>query len=58
MSIQNVGAPEVIEQRLVYLEDIVDVTKNPIVRGDWGRAVQHSSTFHESGLESEGMLVG
>lgn len=58
MRIPDVAAPGVMEQRLVYLENIVDEAKNTIAGGDCARAVQHSSTFHGPALALEDMPVG
>lgn len=58
MGIPEVVAPGVVEQRLVYLEQLVDAGKNTVVGGDCARAVQHSSTFHGSALALEDMHVG
>lgn len=55
MSIPDVAATGVIQQKLVYLENIVDEAINTIARGDCARTVQHSSTFHAPALALEDM---
>lgn len=53
-----VGRPGVIEQRLQYLEGIIDEAKQTIVGGDCARAAQHSTIHHATALAQENMAVG
>lgn len=59
----HIGVPIVeglnlAEQRLQYLENLVDEAKLTITGGDCARAFQHSSTFHTSAVALEDMSVG
>lgn len=58
LRIPNVIPPGVVEQRLVYLEGLVDQAMNTIVGGDCARAVQHTSVHHPAALRMENMQVG
>nr|CAI5869481.1 unnamed protein product [Callosobruchus analis] len=40
----------IVEQRLLYLEKIIDSAKETIVGGDYARAVQHTTIFHAASL--------
>lgn len=53
LRIPNVEPPGVIEQRLVYLEGIIDQAKNTE-----RRAVQHTTIHHAAALAREDMHVG
>lgn len=54
----NVMPPNVMEQRINYLERIIDEAKASIVGGDCARAAQHSTIFHARALRLEDMPVG
>jgi hypothetical protein len=43
LRVPQVVAPGVIEQRLVYLEEIIDAAKDTITGGDCARAHHHTS---------------
>lgn len=58
MGIPQVNPPNVGEQRLVYLEARIEDAKALVTAGDCSRAIQHSSTFHQSALQMEDMPVG
>lgn len=58
LGIPPVAAPGVIEQRLVYLEQIIDDAKNSIVGGDCARAAQHSTIHHATAIALGDMPVG
>lgn len=58
LRIPEVQPPGVVEQRLLYLENVIDQAKNTIVGGDCARAVQHTTTFHPAAIAMEDMLVG
>lgn len=58
LRVPEVNGPGVVEQRLAYLEEIVDHAKTTINNGDCARAAQHSTTFYEAALAMEPMLVG
>jgi transposase len=58
LRVPNVNPPGVVEQRLVYLEGIVDQAMNTIVGGDCARAVQHTSVHHPAALGMDNMQVG
>jgi hypothetical protein len=47
LRVPQVVAPGVIEQRLVYLEEIIDAGKRYYYRGDCARAAQHTTIHHE-----------
>ena len=47
-----------MEQRLVYLESVIDEAKNSITGGDCARAAQHSTVFHGKALAMEDMPAG
>lgn len=60
---ENLRIPEVVgrglqEQRLIYLERIVDEAKNTIVGGDCARSTQHAISFNAAVLANEDMPVG
>nr|CAI5861856.1 unnamed protein product [Callosobruchus analis] len=48
----------IVEQRLLYLEEIIDSAKETIVGGDCARAVQHTTIFHAASLLLQDMQVG
>ena len=48
----------VIEQRLRYLEDLIDEAKTTVTGGDCARSIQHSTTFHDDALAMRNMNVG
>lgn len=54
----HVEAPHVIEQRLVYLEAIIDEAKDTIVGGDCARAAQRTTAHHAAALAMNDMPVG
>lgn len=58
LTIPNFNAPGVGEQRLVYLERVIDQAKATITGGDCARAVQHTSTFHGIVLNMNDMQMG
>lgn len=58
LEVPRVAAPGVVEQRLVYLEGIIDQAKDSIVGGDCARSAQHSTTHHAAALAMENMPVG
>lgn len=58
LRVPQVVAPGVVEQRLVYLEEIIDAAKETITGGDCARAMQHTTIFHAPALAMEDMLVG
>ena len=53
-----VAPPGVVEQRLVYLEEIIDAAKETVVGGDCARAAQHSAVHHAAALAMQDMQVG
>nr|CAI5832429.1 unnamed protein product [Callosobruchus analis] len=48
----------IVEQKLLYLEEIMDSAKETIVGGDYARAVQHTTIFHAACLLLQNMQVG
>lgn len=58
LRIPQVQPPGVGEQRLIYLENVIDEAKTTIVGGDCARAVQHTTTFHPAASAMEDMQVG
>ena len=58
LRIPMVEVPGVGEQRLVYLEEVIDEAKGIIVGGDCGRAAQHTTVYHAAALGMEDMQVG
>lgn len=58
LRVPNVIPPGVMEQRLVYLENIIDQAKTTIVGGDCARAAQHTTVYHAAALAMEDMPVG
>lgn len=58
MEVPNVNPPNMGEQRLQYLETLVEQAKGTISVGDCTRAVMHSTTFHQMALNLEDMPVG
>lgn len=58
MGVPSVSAPNLGEQRLQYLENMVDHAKESITVGDCCRAIQHSTTFYHIALALEDMPVG
>lgn len=58
MEVPRVTPPNVGDQRLQYLEDLVERAKETITVGDCSRAILHSTTFHEIALSMEDMPVG
>jgi hypothetical protein len=48
----------VVEQRLLYLEQIIDLAKDTIVGGDCARAAQHTTIFLAASLAMQDMQVG
>lgn len=58
LRVPEVVAPGIQEQRLQYLEEIIDISKETIMGGDCARAAQHSTTFHAAALALEEMPVG
>lgn len=58
VQIPQVEGPGLQEQRLVYLEGLVNEAKNSITAGDCARAAQHASSFFNSALDMEDMNVG
>lgn len=60
---QNLQVPVAVgqglqEQRLVYLENIIDQAKNTIVGGDCARSAQHATSFNGAVLALDDMRVG
>lgn len=53
-----VQRPGVMEQRLQYLEQIVERSTGVITPSMCGRAIQHSTTFHDMATEMQDMPVG
>lgn len=58
LKVPNVVPPGVGEQRLLYLEEIINQAQLTIVGGDCARAVQHTTTFHVDALALNNMSVG
>ena len=58
LRIPNVQPPGIGEQRILYLENIIDAAKNTVVGGDCARAVQHSTIHHPAALALENVPVG
>lgn len=58
LRIPEVTAPGIQEQRLQYLEQIIDSSKDTIMGGDCARAAQHTTTFHAAALALEDLPVG
>jgi hypothetical protein len=58
LRVPHVVAPGVIEQRLVYLEEIIDAAKDTITGGDCARAAQHTTIHHAAALARDDILVG
>lgn len=58
LRIPQVAGPGVGEQRLVYLEQIIDRAKDTIVGGDCARAAQHTTIHHAAALTLQDMPVG
>lgn len=56
--VPNVSGPGIIEQRLVYLEDIIERAMNTITGGDCTRAVQHCTVHQANALAMNDMAVG
>jgi hypothetical protein len=58
LRVPQVVAPRVVEQRLVYLEEIIDAAKDTITGGDCARAAQHTTIDHAAALARDDILVG
>jgi hypothetical protein len=58
LRVPQVVAPRVVEQRLVYLEEIIDAAKDTITGGDCARAAQHTTIHHAAALARDDILVG
>lgn len=58
LEIPTVVPPGVVEQRLQYLEGIIEEAVCEITQGDCARAVQHSTSFHILAANLENILVG
>ena len=46
IEIPVVDGPRVGEQRLTYLQNLINDAKATVTNSDWGRSMQHSSIFH------------
>ena len=58
LNVPVVAPPRVVEQRLLYLEEIIDAAKETVVGGNCARAVQHTAVRHAAALALEDMHVG
>ena len=58
LRLRQVVPPGVGQQRLVYLEELIDQAKDTIVGGDCARAAQHSTIHHVAALALQDMPVG
>lgn len=58
MEVPTVARPNMGEQRLQYLEDLVEAAKGTISVGDCTRSILHSTSFHQIALSLEDMPVG
>lgn len=58
ITVPQVAAPGVGEQRIIYLEGLIDQAKDTIMGGDCARAAQHSTIHHPTALAMEDMVVG
>lgn len=58
MGVPIVFPPSMGEQRLQYLESMIDEAKLTVTIIDCGRSIQHSSTFHEAVIALGDMPVG
>lgn len=58
LRVPNVAGPGVAEQRLLYLEELIDQAKDTIVGGDCARAAQHTTVHHAAALALQNMPVG
>lgn len=58
ISVPQVIGHGVLEQRLTYLETLVNDSISCVTAGDCSRAIQHTTTFYESALNLEDMTVG
>ncbi|XP_046803550.1 uncharacterized protein LOC124419134 [Lucilia cuprina] len=58
ITIPNTAPPNVGEQRLIYLESLIDEGITQITVGDCSRAIQHSTTFHQAAADMQNMPVG
>lgn len=58
IGIPTTTGPGVIDQRMVYLEQLVDQAKATITGGDCSQAIQHCSTFYSDVLANIDMPVG
>lgn len=58
MEIPNVNPPNIGEQKLQYLEGLVDNAIQAISLGDCTRAIIHSSTFQQVALDLQDLPVG
>lgn len=58
MTVPTAYPPNVGEQRLAYLEGVIDNSKTQISTADCSRAIQHTTTFHPKALALEDMPVG
>lgn len=58
LRVPDVQPPGVVEQRLTYLERIIDEAKDTVVGGDCSRAAQHTTIHHVAALAMQDMRVG
>lgn len=58
ITVPQVAAPGVVEQRLLYLESLIDQARDTITGGDCARAAQHTTVHHAAALAMQDMLVG
>ena len=58
IAVPIVNAPGLAQQRLEYLEGVVNDSKGEIVAGDCARAAHHTTTFHAPALALDDMNVG
>ena len=56
--VPTVAGPGLSEQRILYMEGIIEEAKNTVVGGDCARAVQHCSVHQAAALLMEDMQVG
>ncbi len=58
MRIPEVNPPRVEEQRLQYVEGVIDTAMDVIISRDIGQTCQHSQGFFQAALNLEDMGVG
>lgn len=58
ITVPHVAAPGVGEQRIIYLEGLIDQAKDTVMGGDCARAAQHTTVHHAAALAMQDMQTG